>query len=279
MSPPQRVRLADLVERYTALLFDAYGVLIAHDGALPGAPAVIDDLNARGKPYLILTNDASRTAETSSRRYRSMGLDIEPGRILSSGLLIGPYFQARGLRGARTVVLGPAESMAMVAEAGGRVVVLDDVVDADVLIVCDEAGFPFLPWLDRALSFLYRRFDRGAPVHLVVANPDLVYPASPGRYGFTAGALALLLEKALQTRYPDRGLVFEGLGKPHPRMFEEAARRLGTRDLLMIGDQLGTDIAGAVRFGIDAALVAGGLVRDLENVEHPPTYLLEPLEA
>jgi HAD superfamily hydrolase (TIGR01450 family) len=271
-----RIAVDRLIERYDAILLDAYGVLIAHDGALPGAGELIRELNAREKPYLILTNDASRSPATSSRRYASMGVGIPPDRILSSGLLIAPYFEENGLRGLRTVVLGPPESHDMVRDAGGEVVPLDARTDAEVLVVCDEAGFPFLETLDRALSFLVRRFDRGQATRLIVANPDLVYPASPGRYGFTGGALALLLERGLASRYPGSDLRFDPLGKPHPRMFAEGVRRLGTRHAVMIGDQLGTDIAGAIGFGLDAALVTSGLARGLDGASCLPTYLLEP---
>ena len=51
---------------------------------------------------------------------------------------------------------------------------------------------------------------------------------------------------------------FEALGKPAPALFELARARLaGAARVVMIGDQLETDIAGARATGLDAALVAG----------------------
>ena len=58
-------------------------------------------------------------------------------------------------------------------------------------------------------------------------------------------------------------------------MFEEARRRAGTDSLVMIGDQLETDIAGACNAGIDSALVATGV--SAWNEHHndvTPTFLL-----
>ncbi len=52
--------MSALLERYKVLLLDAYGVLVHSTGALPGAAELIDRLNCTGKPYYILTNDASR---------------------------------------------------------------------------------------------------------------------------------------------------------------------------------------------------------------------------
>jgi ribonucleotide monophosphatase NagD (HAD superfamily) len=65
-------------------------------------------------------------------------------------------------------------------------------------------------------------------------------------------------------------------------MFEAAARRfpgVDRRRLVMLGDQLHTDIAGAVRFGIDSVLVETGVARfaQLGESDVRPTYLLSGL--
>jgi len=48
----------------------------------------------------------------------------------------------------------------------------------------------------------------------------------------------------------------------------------------MVGDQLGTDILGANRFGIDSVLVESGVDRWLEPGDETPrpTYLLAGLQ-
>lgn len=277
-----RIGMKRIIEGYEAVLLDAYGVLITHEGALPGAAALIEHLNAAGKPFFILTNDASRSVGSSAERYRRMGLDISEERIITSGLLLEPYFTTEGLRGSPCVVLGPRDSAGYVSAAGGMIVTLDAEADAGTVVVCDERGYPLRETLDDVVSLLYRRLDRGDSVHLVLANPDLVYPAGERRYGLTAGAVAHILSGALAHRYPERtDLAFVPLGKPYRPMFEEAARRAGTRNLVMVGDQLRTDIRGANRFGIDSVLVPTGLARldHLgEDAEDLPSYILETLE-
>lgn len=276
---PSPIRIADLLDRYEGILLDAYGVLLNHDGPLPGAAALVDRLVRGSKPWFILTNDASRTPETSSQRYRSFGLDVPAERVITSGSLLPDWFRREGLSGKTCVVLGTGDSIRTVAEAGGRILPAADDAEADVLVVCDEQGYPLRGTLDRVITLLYRRLDRGAEVRLVLANPDLVYPEGETRYGLTAGGIAHLLEGALALRYPDRMLRFERLGKPHPPMFEEAARRAGTRRLVMVGDQIATDIRGAREFGIDSALALTGLTRPGTPIppEDAPTFVLEDL--
>ena len=274
------ISASELCERYDVLLLDAYGVLNDHDGALPGAPAFITALNRREKPYLLLTNDASRTPETSSRRFHGMGLDIAPERIVTSGLMFPRYFNEQHLGKARCIVLGPAESREYVERAGGVPVKLDDRTEADALIVCDEAGIDYRPALDQALSFLFRKIDANQPVHLVLANPDVVYPVSPGRFGFTSGSMALLLEAGLAARYPGREHRFVRLGKPSPLLFEAAGQRFPDRTMVMIGDQLETDIRGARNYGLDAVLVGTGVARTaLLGADSPlrPTFTMHSL--
>ena len=153
--------------------------------------------------------------------------------------------------------------------------------DAECLIVCDERGYPLRESLDATVSFLYRKIDAGEPVHLILPNPDLVYPAEPGRFGFTAGAVACLLEEALARRYPHRPeLRFARLGKPHPLIYRRALDRIGAERVVFIGDQLDTDIRGAAAAGIDSALDLTGITtRDALNgdTRYLPTSLLESL--
>ena len=265
--------LRSLAGTYEALLLDAYGVLVDGSGAMAGAVEAVAMLNESSTPWLVLTNDASRHPATSAQRYRTLGLEITEEQIITSGSLIGPWFVAQGLAGAPTTVLGPEDSRRYASDAGALIVPPGD-DRASVLIVADDAGFPFLSSIEAAISSLFRRIDAGREVRLLLPNPDLIYPKSPGEFGITAGSIASLIESALVQRYPERqDLRFERLGKPFSPIYETAIQRLQTRNVCMVGDQLATDIAGALKVGIDAALITGGV-----GVLHPdnpiqPTWL------
>lgn len=274
------VKLADVLDRYDGLLLDAFGVLVDGAGALPGAAELVAELARRRTPFLIVTNDASRLPVTVATRFARFGIAVDAGDVLTSGQLLSGYFRERGLGGARCLVLGTEDSESYVEEAGGVVCPLDPDGEYQVIAVCDDDGYPFLEGLNAALSVAFRALDRALPIHLVLPNPDIVFPAGGGRFGFTSGAVALLLEAALARRYPERTIAFDRLGKPHRPLFDAAADRLGSRRLLMIGDQLETDIAGARRAGMDAALLVTGVSRwqPARVVDaDAPTYLLEGL--
>jgi ribonucleotide monophosphatase NagD (HAD superfamily) len=88
-----------------------------------------------------------------------------------------------------------------------------------------------------------------------------------------------VIEAALARRFHAERLAFDRLGKPAPHLFLEGAARLGVPAprLLMIGDQLETDIAGARAAGIDAALLAG-ISRWDPDAPVAPTYLLATID-
>ena len=249
---------------------------MSSSGSLPGAAAFVARLNRERRRYYVVTNDASKLPETAAARYRGFGLPLDAECIVTSGSLLAPYFAAEKLAGAATCVLGPADSVRYVEMAGGRVVAADSTFD--VLVVADESGFPFLDTVDDAFTTLVRAIDAGRSVRLLLPNPDLVYPRGDGGFGFASGTVGRMFEEALAARYPRRkDLRFTRLGKPYPAIFAEALRRSGTRNMVMIGDQLETDIRGARDFGLDAALVEGGVTASSGTDEIRPTWRLRSL--
>ena len=278
MTPIKDTTMQELIARYPVILFDSFGVLASSNAVLPGAVELIANLNATGKTYFVLTNDASALPESRSENYAKLALNIKPEQIITSGSLLSRYFADEHLQGLRCVILGPEDSVRYVQIAGGEVVPIG--ADFDAVVIGDQSGFPFLETMDQVMTDLFRKTDNGENVRLILPNPDLIYPDGDG-FGFASASIAMLLESALKLRYPERDdLHFIRLGKPHEAIFAEALRRSGTRDMVMIGDQLETDIKGANDFGLDSVLVGTGIAAlDLSWAPESmrPTYTLRSL--
>ncbi|MEO8843687.1 MAG: HAD-IIA family hydrolase [Kofleriaceae bacterium] len=307
MTQPTAIHIADLLDRHAGVLLDVYGVLFDARGPLPGAAALLAELDRRGTPFRIVTNDASRSQTTYAARFASHAITVAPERFVTSGSLLPAYIRTHGLVGARMLVLGTTDSVAF-ARAGGALALTlpaaaagprrladtntnDDTEpvgmpfvegdDLDAIAVCDDDGFDFLRGVELALSAIVRAVEAGKSPALILPNPDLVYPKGGGELGFTAGAIALLLEAALARRFPGRALRFVHLGKPEPLLFTTAARQLELppERLVMIGDQLETDIAGARAAGCACALLAGvsSWAHARETSTVVPDFLLDAL--
>jgi HAD superfamily hydrolase (TIGR01450 family) len=276
----------ELVGRYDVFLLDAYGVLVTTRGALDGAAAFLDRLTREGREWLIVSNDASRSIETTTARYRDFGLPVAPAQVLTSGALLPAYFEREGLAGAHCVVLGTPDSRDYVRGAGGLVVGPGD-DRASVCVICgvyEEPGAAFLDVVNQTISLVLRRLGRGQPMRFLLPNPDIVYPSDVAAFSFTAGGLAALFESVIRLRDPDGTYRFEPLGKPHAPMFDAALERVGwpdKRSVVMVGDQLVTDVLGASRAGIDSVLIETGVSRrtDLARAPATPTWLLRDLLA
>jgi len=277
MTPPTppTTTVDALVARYRGFAIDAYGVLVDAGRALPGARALLDQLDRRGVPFVIATNDASRLPGTCERRFAGLGLTIPAARVVTSGELLAGH---PGLRGARTCVLGPEDSFIYAERAGAVPIAPAAGMEIDAIAVCDDDGFDFLRGSEHALSAAVRALDAGRPLALVLPNPDLVYPKAAGELGFTAGTIAAMIEAVLARRYPAQLPRFEHLGKPERHLFDRAVDRLGVPrgEVVVLGDQLETDIAGAIAAGVDSALVTG-VSRWTPDAAIAPTWLVESL--
>lgn len=275
-----------LLDLYDVFLLDAYGVLVTSVGPLEGAATFLERLERAGKTWLIVTNDASRSAATSAARYQGFGLPIQPDRILTSGALLATYFVREELQGAPCVVLGTDESRDYVRDAGGIIVEPDDDA-ADVCVVCgvtDETVAPYVQTMNRLITMLLRRVGNGRPMRFVLPNPDVVYPSDSESFAFTAGGVAAMLEAVIALRDPDGQHRFEPLGKPYAPMFDAALARVpgvDRRRIVMVGDQFGTDVLGAVNAGIDSVLIETGVGQraDLDTAPARPTWWLRDLRV
>lgn len=270
------VSASSLLDRYDAFLLDAYGVLVDGQAPLPHAAAFVRALGDANKTRLLLSNDASRTQAQVQARLSGFDIELGMDEILTSGMLLGSWVEANDMRGAPAIVLGPAGSQQLSTDAGLRPVDPSDRSMA-VVVICDEAGFAFVPALEAVLTTIIARQQAGEPTALVLPNPDVLYPKAGGAVGITAGAAACIVERGLRARFGDEAPTFERLGKPHAPIFDEALRRVTGR-VLMLGDQLETDVAGARQAGIDVALVETGVGRrPPPSAPLQPTWVLESL--
>lgn len=283
------ITMRELAERYDTLLFDSYGVLVNESTGLPGARKLIDWLETSGKSYLIVTNDASRSIASRAGKFVEQGVPVPPERIVNSGCLIPRFFADNNLGGAPTAVFGSPDAIDYVREGGALVLPIDQMAEAQVFVLADDAGFDWRSSVNQLISVLNQKALDSQPFKLLLPNPDLVYPSGEREYSFAAAALAEMIESALTRLFGnDEEHRFTRLGKPFAPIFDEALGRIGGTvekdSVVMIGDQLETDIAGAVSYGIASAVVTTGInrlntVEELSTLpaEHRPDYLLSSI--
>ena len=252
-----------LAERYDCILFDLDGVLYRGEDAVPSAPPTLAELRRRGVRPVFLTNNSSRTPLQVAEKLRGVGIEAEPGEVVTSALATAELLAERG--GGHAFVIGQDGVREALTDAG--IAILDGEPEEADLVVVGYDGAATYGSLKRA-SLLVQRGAR-----LVATNADGSYPAADGLW---PGAGALLAVITTTT-----GAEPEIVGKPFAPLFEAGRRRGGGGRPLVVGDRLDTDIEGAARLGWDSMLVLTGVSgrEDVERLGIHPTVVAADVAA
>ncbi|MEM9106246.1 MAG: TIGR01459 family HAD-type hydrolase [Pseudomonadota bacterium] len=240
--------LLDLESRYDAIVLDQWGVL--HNGSRPyaGASQCLGSLADRGQCVAVLSNSGKR-ADPNLQRLVDLGFSEDHfSLVMTSGEALWLDISNRKVPEERFFAVertvGDAEDWA----AGLDLELVSDIDQADAVLLM---GLPDGTTIDAWLPVLNKAGDR--QLKLYCSNPDIASPRADGLV-VSPGALA--------HRYEQNGGQVVYYGKPHRPVFDTLQSLLGARDMLMVGDSLHHDIAGAHAAGWDSVLVLGGLLAD-----------------
>jgi HAD superfamily hydrolase (TIGR01450 family) len=257
-SPDVGTPLQGVLARYGAFLVDVDGVLTRGNDALPGATAAFTALRTWGRA-LVLTNNSTRSRSELAEHLGGLGFAVSPDDTLGSAFLAARYL-VRHYGPIDVWVLGEDGVRDEMTLVGHRLAARPE--DATWVVVGMDRGVTY----DKLTQAL-RALAGGA--RILATNEDATFPTADGLVP-GAGAIVGAL----------RGMGFaveHVVGKPSPAAFEVALDVLGlpANRVLMIGDRLDTDIAGAQAAGLDSALVLSGVdsLHDIARSGVHPTWI------
>lgn len=263
---PTFFRMTDLIQTldavaplYRALYCDLWGCL--HDGtrAYPQAVTALQTFRAAGGSVVLLTN-SPRPGRDVARQIAELGAPSDCYDVIVSSGDAAQAAMATGQFGRRVFHIGPPRDEPFFHAADGTPIEVERVLMEDAEgVVCTGLFDDRTETPDDYRDILLQARTRG--LKLLCANPDVVVDAGETRL-YCAGALA--------QAYAAAGGEACYFGKPHPPIYALAREWLtvaaGTEpaanEILCIGDGIATDIAGAMRAGLDAMFVAGGLAAE-----------------
>lgn len=236
-----------------ALITDLDGVLLRGNEPLPGMVALFDFLRQRGIPFIIATNNSTKTPAQYSQKFVRFGAAVvQEKNILTSSLVTADYLRLQFAPGATVYVVGQPSLHEAVRSAGFSLV--EDASQPAAAVVV--GGDPDLTY-DK-LKYAALHIQRGAV--FIGTNPDVLYPTEEG-LAPEAGAILAAVQAAT-------GVSPLIMGKPERFLFETALARLGSqpRHTIMLGDRLETDILGGQQAGLKTALLTTG-VDTVESIQ------------
>jgi HAD superfamily hydrolase (TIGR01450 family) len=241
------VPLAPLLAAYDHVVLDLDGCVRVGDQATPRAGEAVLALRDAGKGVVFVTNDPARAPEEVVRQLWGLGVQASVAQVVTVGSAIQHVCaDAPQLRTA--FVIGPTAVHRHVIDAGLRVLNHTDLATrVDVVVVAAHPTFDYAELRTATQAVLH-----GAAI--LAAGRDATFPMPDGHWPGT-GAVVAALEQAT-------GAVAESVGKPEAPLFRTALDRLGATPgsrVLVVGDRIDADVAGARAAGLDAALVLTGV--------------------
>ncbi|MFN2167683.1 MAG: HAD-IIA family hydrolase [Anaerolineae bacterium] len=231
-----------------ALIVDSDGTLLRGPIPLPGLLRLFAFLQPRGIPFVVVSNNATKTAAEDQKRLASAGVQIGVDQILTAAKATVDYLSSELEAGASLYVIGEPALCEALRQAG--FILLDKTAGpADAVVVGGDSTLTYDKLKGAALLL-----QRGA--RFVGTNPDLLCPTDEGLVP-EAGATLAFLQAAT-------GLSPTVIGKPARPLFDLAVGTLGSRraETAILGDRLETDIYGGQQAGLKTVLVTTGVDKE-----------------
>jgi HAD superfamily hydrolase (TIGR01458 family) len=234
--------------RPAGILCDLEGTLYSGDAPLPGATRLVPALRARGIPFRFVTNTSSRSRRTLVLRLAAMGIIVSDDDIVSAPLAGAALLRAQGHD-----VVAPFLPAAVLEDLEGFALQGGTAAPGDRRPTAILLGDLGEQWDYALLQEAFEYLRSGA--ELVTCSRDRAYRRQD-RLVLDAGPFVAALEYA-------SGATALLAGKPSRVMYDAAVAGLrlpaGQRPrVLMLGDDMHSDVAGAQAAGLIAWAVETG---------------------
>ncbi len=228
---------------FDGALLDLDGVCFAGEEVIPGGPTALVTAEDNRMQIGYLTNNSSRRPQTVADKLVRLGYEAEANQVMTSAMDLLADLKEALPESSKVMVTGSVELADMVREGGFEVVSsADDEPDAVV-----QGLSPDLGWKDLTEAAL--AIQRGARFYATNMDPKL-----PTERGFAIGNGSLVTAVSRAA-----GVKPTAAGKPGPQIFTRAAEMLRMDRPIVVGDQLSTDIAGAVNARMPSLHVLTGV--------------------
>ena len=232
-----------MLQDIRALLLDLDGVLYVEDEAIPGARSAVERLRAGGPALRFVTNTTSRSRVDTLGKLARLGFTVEPRELVTPAALAVRHCRARGHRNVALVMNEDVKrDFADLEEVAGE--------RCDAVIVGDLG-----------LAFGYDVLNQA--FRAVMDGAELV-ALQKNRYWLRADGLSLDVGPFVAAIEYATGQEAYVVGKPAPAFFTQVVDDLGVGPgaAAMVGDDVESDIGGALAVGLDAILVRTGKFRE-----------------
>ncbi len=241
------------------VLLDLSGTLYSGDERIAGTRRCLEELVERGIPYRFLTNTTTRSRSRIAEKLAELRVPAKEEWILTPMAAACERFEADGFETAALFVAEAAkEDFRGIRETEDR---------PEVLILGDLGE-----------SFDYATLNRA---FRLLAGGAAFYALARNRCFESGGKLFLDMGPFVEALAYASGKKPICLGKPSEAFFRSAVAGLGvpTEAVAVVGDDLESDVLGAMDHGLTGVLVRTGKFsrEQLERSERKPDAVIESI--
>ena len=244
------------------LIFDLDGTMYRGSSIIESAKQFLDICIENDVPFVFLTNNSTRTQQQNAQHMLDMGYtNIKPEQFFNSAMASCAYV-SHHYKEKKAYFLG---------EKGMEQALLD----YGFTITDQNPNFVFIG-LKRDAS--YQDFSK--PLNLLLngakligTNKDRIFP-TPNGFSIGNGSIVTMFEYASSQTSPD-------ISKPHAPILDYCLEYFGLNkeEVILIGDNLETDISLGTNHGVETIFVTKGVhtKEDIQRLGVYPSHTVDSL--
>ena len=231
---------------YQAIFFDLSGVLYQGTKVIAGAVSAIKKARSLNLTLRFLTNTASKPSHIILHDLAKMGIDIKADELFTAPIAARKYLEQHDLRPYCLIHSAIKTDFAHINQTQPNCVLLGD--------AGDDLNY-------QTLNVAFQLCHQGAP--LVAIGMNKYYQSDDGLV-LDAGAFVKAVSWAA-----DREPII--MGKPDKSFYQQvvASTPFTASQCLMVGDDVESDVCGALNAGLNACLVQTGKFQDKDLAKLP----------
>ncbi len=240
----------DIKDKYNLFLFDQWGVIHNGENLYPNVEKIFKDFLKDNKLIYIVSNSGKKSSDNIGRLQKMGANYILKTKIITSGDVCLDYLNKKKGNckniGQKYYPIGI--DYPLLEDTQYKKV--NKIQEANFLLLTTTAGFK-----DFKIAHNQMKTALELEIPLVCSNPDILGISGKDIHPST-GDLALFYNNI-----GGKTIVF---GKPEVEIYEYVYSKSSVNKdkMLMVGDSLFNDIAGANNFGIDSLLIKNGIHKE-----------------
>ncbi len=252
-----------MLKKYNLFLFDMDGTLYLGDQLYDFTKELLDTIRAKGKRYLFMTNNSSKSVLDYVKKLEKLGIKATEEDFITSSQATAYYLKLHH-KGQKLYVCGTNSLKEEFRKNGFEIT--ENLEEVDCIVMGFDTELTFKKLEDVSKLLLTRD-----EIPYIATNPDYVCPTEFGSVP-DCGSVCDMIYNATKRR----PLV---IGKPEALMPQLAMQQHGYKkeETAVIGDRIYTDIKSGLNAGVMGILVMSGETTQeiLDASEDKPHMVLQ----